>query len=121
MIYKFCSIHGVDTDAIDYDDYLCNNNDTPGGISGVENDCSSTVQYGINNISFIDTNGVIMMHLIYSYVALVKSLDTISSSSGRFFSVYQVNLHLYHLPQVIFTVHQVIMILFVSDMFLLLL
>ena len=43
----FCSIYGVNTDAFDYDDYLCNNNDTnndtPGCISGVENDCSSTV------------------------------------------------------------------------------
>ena len=83
------SIYGVDTDDVDYDDYLCNNNDTnndtPGGISGVENDFPSTIQYGNNNISSIDTNGVIVMHLIYNSVALVTALDMISPSSGRSF------------------------------------
>ena len=71
----FRSIYGVDTDAVDYDDYLCNNNDTnndtPGCISGVETNCSSPAQYGNNNISFIDTNGITSMHLIYNSVALV--------------------------------------------------
>ena len=37
----FCSIYGVDTNSVDYDDYSSNNNatnnDTPGSISGVEN------------------------------------------------------------------------------------
>ena len=86
---SFCSIYGVDTDAVDYDDYLCNNNDTtndtPGCTSGVEYDCSSTARYRNNNISSIDTNGIIVMHFIYTYVALVMALNAISSSSGRGF------------------------------------
>ena len=85
----FCSIYGVDTNAVDYDDYLCNtndtNNDTPGSISGVENGCSSPARYRNNDISSIDTNGITVMHFIYNYVAFVLTLDTISSSSGHSF------------------------------------
>ena len=85
----FRSIYGVDTDDVDYDDYLCNNNDSnndsPGCISGVENDCLSPARYGNNDISSIDTNGIIVMHLLYSFVALVTALDNISSSNGRSF------------------------------------
>ena len=76
----FRIIYGVDTDAVDYNDYLYNNNDTQGFISGVGNDCSSTLQYGNNNINFIDANGVFVMHLTYNSVDLVMALDTISSS-----------------------------------------
>ena len=64
---------------------IMTNNDTPGCIFGVENDCSSTVRYGNNNFSSIDTNGVIVMHLIYNSVAPLTALDTISSSSGQSF------------------------------------
>ena len=77
----FRSTYRVDTDAVDYDDYLCNNNDTPGGTSGVGNDCSSTVRYGNNNISFINIYSLIVVNLAYNSVALVTALDTISSSS----------------------------------------
>ena len=82
------SIYWVPTDDVNYDDHLCNNNDTntnndtPGCISRVENDYSSTVQYGNNNITFIDIYGVIMVYLAYNYVALVTTFDAISSSSG---------------------------------------
>ena len=41
------SIYGVDTDDVNYDNLLCNNNNTnnttPGCISWIINDCSSTV------------------------------------------------------------------------------
>ena len=71
----FRSIYGIDTDDVDYDDYLCNNNDTnndtPGFIPRVENDCLGTVRNRNNNISFIDTNGITSMHLIYNSVTLV--------------------------------------------------
>ena len=85
----FCSIYGVDTDAVAYDDYLCNNNDTnndtPCCISGVENDCSRTARYGNNNISSSDTNVTIVMHFIYNSVVPVTALDSIPSSSRRSF------------------------------------
>ena len=85
----FRSFNGVETDDVDYDDCLSNNNDinndTTGCISVVENDYSSTAQYINNNISFIDTDGVIGMHLIYNFVAFLIALDTIYSSIGRSF------------------------------------
>mmetsp|Transcript_52511 Transcript_52511/g.59667 ORF Transcript_52511/g.59667 Transcript_52511/m.59667 type:complete len:199 (+) Transcript_52511:755-1351(+) len=101
--------------------HLSNINDIPGCISGVENDCSGTLSYGNNNISFIDIYGAIVVHLAYNSVAIVATLDTISSSSERtVLYVYQVNSHRYHLFQVIFSLCQVIVVLFVSNMFLLL-
>ena len=79
----FCSIYGVDTNSVDYDDYSSNNNatnnDTPGSISGVEN---GTFRYGNNNINCIDIYGVIVVNIAYDSVPLVAILDTISSSSG---------------------------------------
>mmetsp|Transcript_44609 Transcript_44609/g.48271 ORF Transcript_44609/g.48271 Transcript_44609/m.48271 type:complete len:326 (+) Transcript_44609:758-1735(+) len=65
--------------------HLSNINDIPGCISGVENDCSGTLSYGNNNISFIDIYGAIVVHLAYNSVAIVATLDTISSSSERSF------------------------------------
>ena len=43
--------------------YLCNINDTPSCITGVENDCLSTIQYGNNSVSIIDIYGVIVVNL----------------------------------------------------------
>ena len=81
-----CSIYGVDTNAVDYDDHSSNNNatnnDFPGSISGVEN---GTIQYGNNNIKCIDIYGVIVVNIAYDSVPFVTILDTISSSSGRSF------------------------------------
>jgi len=65
--------------------HLSNINDIPGCISGVENDCSGSVSYGNNNISFVDIYGAIVVHLAYNSVAIVATLDTISSSSERSF------------------------------------
>ena len=79
----FCSIFGV---VINYDDYLYNtndtDNDTSGGISGVENTCFSTIRYGNNNFSFIDIYDVIVVNLAYNYVPFGATLETISSSTG---------------------------------------
>ena len=61
------------------------NNDTPDCTSGVEIDHSDTIRYGNNNISFIITYDVIVMHLTYNFVDLVTALDTISSSSEQSF------------------------------------
>ena len=82
VIYDICVFNNNDTPS---SGHLCNNNDTPGCISGVENDCTGTVQYGETNISFIDICGVIVVHLAYNSVALVTTLETISSSSGQSF------------------------------------
>ena len=51
----------------------------------VENDRSDTIKYGNNNISFIGTTCVIVIHRIYNYVALLTALDIISSSSEQSF------------------------------------
>ena len=79
-----CSIYGVDTNAVDYDDYSSNNNatnnDTPGSISGVDN---CTIQYGNNNIKCINIYGVIVVNISYDSVPFVTTLDAISPSSGR--------------------------------------
>ena len=84
VIYDICVFNNNDTPS---SGYLCNNNgtnnDTPDCISGVENDRSDTMRYGNNNISFIDIYCLIMVHLAYNSVALVTTLETISSSYGR--------------------------------------
>ena len=82
VIYDICVFNNNDTQT---SGHLSNINDIPGCISGVENDCSSTIRYGNNNISSIDIYGVIVVHLAYNSVGLVETLDTISSSSGHSF------------------------------------
>ena len=78
----FCVFNNNDTPN---SGHLSNINDIPGCISGVENDCSGTICYGNNNICLIDIYGVIVVHLAYNSVALVATLETISSSCGRGF------------------------------------
>ena len=63
----FYSIYGVDTDAVDYDDYLFNNNDIPSCISRVENNCSSTVRYGNNR-------GRVSLYCHMEYLCWSKSI-----------------------------------------------
>ena len=86
VIYDICVFNNNKTP---FSGHLYNNNatnnDTPDCISGVENECSGTMRYGKINISYIDIYGVIVVNLAYDSVALVATLETISSLCERGF------------------------------------
>ena len=81
IIYDICVFNNNNTQC---SDHLCNNNGTNNGTldctSGVKNGCSGTIRYGNNDISFINIYGVSVVNLAYDFVALVVTLESISSS-----------------------------------------
>ena len=81
IIYDICVFTNNNTQC---SGHLCNNNgtnnDTPDCTSGVENGCSGTIRYRNNDISFINIYCVSVVNLAYNFVALVVTLESISSS-----------------------------------------